>query len=399
METLASHFIAVAHKILTAADLPEGDSHQHEMHGGTAWLEFFGREEKVRGAIQWRYFGDDSAVVSDEDGFTFYDARARSAERTGRSEWRLYYEGEFLSCASPGDLLVVVKTRAGRYAGLVFARDSGWHRAALELFPPPAKDGRLSALNGSALEKEAVPVLRRRILKALDLEEAPGTQSSDTALMVAKFGNSFPGTRVLSDFARSQSDTETKDPDGLLMAWLEREEALFRALEAAIIGSQVKRGFPTVDEFLRFSLSVQNRRKSRMGQALQNHLEEIFRREGIRTTPQGRTENRNRPDFLFPGDEEYRDPAFPSARLSMLGVKSTSKDRWRQVLTEADRVPDKHLLTLETGISNAQTDEMHRHGLTLVVPAQLQATYSPAQSAWIMSLAEFISLARRRQKA
>ena len=150
-------------------------------------------------------------------------------------------------------------------------------------------------------------------------------------------------------------------------------------------------------EFLSFSLSVQNRRKSRMGQALQNHLEEIFRLRGIRCTPQAHTENRNRPDFLFPGEKEYRDGAFPSARLSMLGVKSTSKDRWRQVLTEAERVPDKHLFTLEPGISVMQTDEMHRHGLTLVVPQALQATYTREQAAWVLSLEEFIALARRRQ--
>ena len=42
----------------------------------------------------------------------------------------------------------------------------------------------------------------------------------------------------------------------------------------------------------------------------------------------------------------------------MLAVKSTCKDRWRQILAEADRLPVKHLLTLEPGISVAQTDEM-----------------------------------------
>jgi hypothetical protein len=32
----------------------------------------------------------------------------------------------------------------------------------------------------------------------------------------------------------------------------------------------------------------------------------------------------------------------------MLGAKTTCKDRWRQVLTEAIKIPHKHLFTLET---------------------------------------------------
>ena len=38
-------------------------------------------------------------------------------------------------------------------------------------------------------------------------------------------------------------------------------------------------------------------------------------------------------------------------------VKSTCKDRWRQVLSEADRIPNKHLFTLEAAISENQTSK------------------------------------------
>ena len=106
-----------------------------------------------------------------------------------------------------------------------------------------------------------------------------------------------------------------------------------------------------VDGFLSFSLSVQNRRKSRAGQALENHLEELFTAHGIRFARGVVTENCNTPDFLFPGALEYQNPTFPTAMLTMLGAKSTLKDRWRQVLSEAARIEDKHLLTLEPGIS------------------------------------------------
>ena len=52
----------------------------------------------------------------------------------------------------------------------------------------------------------------------------------------------------------------------------------------------------------------------------------------------------------------------------MLGVKSTYKDRWQQVLAEANRIETKHILTLESTISTGQTDEMQRHLLQSIVP-------------------------------
>ncbi len=55
----------------------------------------------------------------------------------------------------------------------------------------------------------------------------------------------------------------------------------------------------------------------------------------------------------------------------MLGVKSTCKDRWRQVLSEAARIPDKCLLTVEPGISENQTNEMQANRLQLVLPGEV----------------------------
>jgi hypothetical protein len=85
----------------------------------------------------------------------------------------------------------------------------------------------------------------------------------------------------------------------------------------------------------------------------------------------------------------------------MLAVKTSCKDRWRQVLAEADRIREKHLLTLEPAISRIQTAEMQGQGLQLVLPASLHATYQPDQRAWLMDVAAFVGLVgelRRRQR-
>lgn len=95
------------------------------------------------------------------------------------------------------------------------------------------------------------------------------------------------------------------------MAWMEREEILFRTPERHIIGDRLSTRFDgDVEGFVEFSLSVQNRRKSRVGYALENHLENVFLATGIRYTRNKVTENKAKPDFVFPSIAEHREPTF-----------------------------------------------------------------------------------------
>lgn len=232
--------------------------------------------------------------------------------------------------------------------------------------------------------------------------EAPAETYLDA--MLEKFKGKFPTTREFSAYARStlKDLNPQEDQDLVLMAWMEREEVLFRTLERYLIADRLSKGFGgdvgvDVDGFLSFSLSVQNRRKSRVGLAFENHIELLFVECGIKYTRTAITENKAKPDFIFPGIEAYHNPAFNPLRLTMLGVKSTCKDRWRQVLAEADRIDNKHLLTLETSISGHQTDEMQAKNLQLVLPRGLHKTYTPAQQAWLMDVSSFTTLVRGRQ--
>ncbi len=173
----------------------------------------------------------------------------------------------------------------------------------------------------------------------------------------------------------------------------------FRTLERHLIGDRLRTGFDgDVDGFISFSLSVQNRRKSRVGYALENHLESLFAACAIRYSRTAITENKSKPDFLFPGAIEYHSQNFDPLQLTMLGVKSSCKDRWRQVLAEADRIERKHLLTLETAISANQADEMQSKQLQLILPRQLHAIYTPTQQSWLLDINSFIALIRERQR-
>ncbi|MDE2822620.1 MAG: type II restriction endonuclease, partial [Chloroflexota bacterium] len=73
---------------------------------------------------------------------------------------------------------------------------------------------------------------------------------------------------------------------------------------------------------------------------------------------------------------------------------SSCKERWRQVLAEADKIPRKHLLTLESSISIQQTDQMQHSNLQLVVPQTIHETYTEGQREWLWTLRGFIEHVR-----
>ncbi len=193
------------------------------------------------------------------------------------------------------------------------------------------------------------------------------------------------------------------DPDAALLAWLGHEEALFRRLERRAVAERLGAGFVTddgvdVDGFLRFSLSVQNRRKARMGHSLEHHAAAVLDARGISYDRSPITEHNHRPDFLFPSIEAYHSSTAGWWCLAMLGAKSTCKDRWRQVLVEAEKIPEKHLLTLEPGISESQTHQMAVVKLQLVVPREIHDSYTEKQRGWLWTFDQFIRDVEARQR-
>ncbi len=119
------------------------------------------------------------------------------------------------------------------------------------------------------------------VLAQLGIEPpiSPPVEEAYLEVLLDRFGGGFPSTAEFSEFARGVTpDVDpVEDPDGALIAWLEREEALFRQLERHLVLDRLRQGFgDDVDAFVKFSLSVQNRRKSRVGYALEHHLQAIL---------------------------------------------------------------------------------------------------------------------------
>ena len=174
----------------------------------------------------------------------------------------------------------------------------------------------------------------------------------------------------------------------------ECEYELFRSVEQAVEFSRIKQGYRTMDAFLDHAQSVLQRRKSRAGRSLELHVRHIFCEENLveekHFSYQPVSESRRRPDFLFPNAEAYHDPSFSTRKLRMLAVKTSLKDRWRQILEEAERIETKHLLTLDQGISENQFREIDGAGIRLVAPKPLHDSYPQSVRPYLQTLESFL---------
>ncbi len=216
-------------------------------------------------------------------------------------------------------------------------------------------------------------------------------------------GDDFPQSSIMSAAARdiqnrvhNRLELIRTNPDKKIIDWTKTEYALFRAIEQARYGRQIASGFTTVDEFVKLANMVLNRRKSRAGKSLEHHLSAVFDGNDILYAAQAVTEGNKKPDFLFPSQAAYHDMTFPVDGLISLAAKTTCKDRWRQVINEADRLRDKpkYLCTLQQGISPAQMDEMEAEKVVLVVPCPYISYYPADRQERIWSLSKFVSYVR-----
>ena len=399
---LSDYFEGVGVKRLSAVDAEPKTSNQHEV-GTTKKMrdDFLGENHQEKFPAIYIWLGGDQEGFTEESWATHYDARLNKPRA---AEWRLYYPSNPVTEAmKAGDTLFLAKDQGGVLWFIVAPEGSTSEQQLFWLFGL-RPEGKSFVSREFSDEEPELDFAARFILDEIGVEfEEPEADKLDS--IIDRFGTTFPKTAEFSDLARlTLPEVRAEDdPDAALIAWLDHEEALFRRLERRVVSSRIEAGFTSadgtdVDGFISFSLSVQNRRKSRMGHSLENHMAAVLRAHDIRHVRGAVTEHKHKPDFLFPDLETYHAaPAGGDARLAMLGAKSTCKDRWRQVLAEAEKISRKHLLTLEPGISEPQTDQMEASSLQLVVPSPVQDSYTAAQRGWLWSVGDFIEEVRARQ--
>lgn len=214
--------------------------------------------------------------------------------------------------------------------------------------------------------------------------------------------DSFPNTATMAEVSRrifiDFYKVDHIDPDKHILKYIEIEFGLYKAIERSVYSHYLNEPFSSVDKLLEFASGALNRRKSRAGKSLEHHLNFIFEYFMLPFENPGKTEGNKKPDFLFPSNEAYADYRCEAESLMFLGVKTTCKDRWRQVLNEADRISNKYLLTLQQGITANQLDEMKREGVTLVVPKGYHKYYPQTHQKDLWTISQFISNAEEKYK-
>jgi type II restriction enzyme len=369
-------------KFITANDTGSTGAHQYGYHiHKQAWPLMFDKPgEKGTNSenfitIRWQKDFETSSR------FIYYGVGTRD-------EYRLTRFGKgfpYLSDDNIGDLLILCKISASYYEAFVIQGDED-----IEQF--------FAALNITVNQTNQI-IPRQTILPS---EDRMNVCFKD---FLKRLSTDFPSTFDLSEKARTCYNKSyditllliQEDPDKRLIDWLDAEYQLFKIIENDRYDSRIKTPFNSVGELVETANTILNRRKSRAGKSLEHHLAEIFTLFKISFESQVITEDNKRPDFLFPGGEAYANSGYDESKLVMLASKTTCKDRWRQVLNEADRIKTKHLFTLQQGVSTNQLKEMVKYNVQLVVPRSYLSSYPKEYRSKIMILEQFLTFTRSTQ--
>lgn len=301
-----------------------------------------------------------------------------------RAEYRLTRFGRgfpFLNPDTVGDLFVLIPHDHQHFTAYVLDLDEDIEDLLAALGLEPFE--RWGVYQGGAprIETEDECLERNYRLFAQALTDfPPGERFSAAAIQMLE--------ECLATF-------RTLNPDDRLMWSMEAEYGLFRFVERQLCQPDIARLFRDVDDFLKTAATIMNRRKSRAGRSLENHVHYLLDAAGIPHQMRVLTIP-GKPDVVIPSADAYNDPGYPDTKLFIVGVKTTCKDRWRQVLNEGRRIRDKHILTIQPGISANQLAEMHEAGVTLVVPQRLHKDYPPEHPATILNLSSFISSVKQQ---
>ena len=369
-------------KFITANDTGTTGGHQCGYHVSKEAWSMFLDEEPARGTnidipirIHWQNdFDTDSR-------FKYYGVKTRN-------EYRITRFGRgfpFLNDENVGDLLVLARFDKDYYEAFVLQSDDDIDDFFSYFNLSYDKTNQIIDVNQQELpEQRILTLINEFVSRYVD----------------------FPDTRIMANGARTcfneANGIATRNivtaPDDVLLGWLDTEYTLFRYMEEKVYSNITTKPFPNIDAFVAMANEVLNRRKSRAGKSLEHHLADIFVHNKLIFEEQVITEENKKPDFVFPNGECYHNLAFPGELLTVLGAKTTCKDRWRQVLNEADRVDDKYLFTLQQGISSNQLKEMQDYHLHLVVPHKYLTSFPKEYRGGICDLTSFIGLVKERQE-
>ena len=313
------------------------------------------------------------------------DSNVKWYGRGTRREYRITGFGrdfQFISHLAVGDLLVLIpEENQKRFHGYVLDQEDDIDEITAQLGASPTRSWFVYQRDVVALESEDDCIEKGFKKFIVGLTAFPPVErfSAHTLALLQE---------CVKDFHRLSADV------GILRS-VDAEFDLFRAVERQVCGPLLVRAFTEIDDFIATAQTILQRRKSRAGKSLENHVEHFLKAANIPHEMQPTIQGE--PDCVIPSTAAYNDVNYPSDRLFILGVKRTCRDRWRQVVNEGKRIESKHIFTLEKGISGKQLTEMRDSGVTLVVPEPLHRQFPPDERKHVvMSFEGFIDGVKAR---
>ena len=368
-------------KFITANDTGKTGGHQAGFYiHKHSWKLFFdtlgekGQNKDVLIKIKWQNdFETDSR-------FIYYGVGTRN-------EYRLTRFGRgfpFLGGDNVGDLLIIAKKEDKYYEAFVLSSDEDIEEF-FNVFGISSTETNEILPNAKKLTAEEKLIrLFEKFIQNLTVDFPPTIELAT-------------GAREIFFKAFKLAPNIIEKPDTEILKWIHTEFALFKAIENDRYGEIIRDPFPSVDELIKTANTILNRRKSRAGKSLEHHLSKVFNTWGLKFTSQAVTEGNKKPDFIFPNIETYFSEQVGSKKLVFLGAKTTCKDRWRQIIGEADRIPQKHLFTLQQGVSENQLKEMKSEKVVLVVPKPYLSSFPKNCRKDIWTLGCFVEYVKSTQ--
>ena len=183
-----------------------------------------------------------------------------------RNEYRLTRFGssfEFLCDDYIGSLQIMTKNQGGEYYAYVLS-DQDNIEDFMDAFS-------LDVTKGNQIIDKSILVTPDQILK-------------DAFTTFINSHIDFPDTVEMASFVRKcvvdakryTIEQISKKADDVILEWTDAEYQLFRGLEEKIYRPVFSKPFENCQSLVEFSNSILNRRKSRAGKSLENHLAEIF---------------------------------------------------------------------------------------------------------------------------
>ena len=367
-------------RFLSANDTHATGGHQYGFLLPIAAYPIIFNQDKVKGenkdkTVKIRWQND----IETDSRLTYYGKAKNELRIT-----RFGNDFPFFAEEHVGDLLIIAKQTDDDYDGYVLSTEDDIDTFMLHFNLSADRPNQIIDVANRQCEKDSLQTAIDEAIK--DLIDFP--QTAEMGKMAQELFNKLH---------KINDEKVCESPDKILLNWYDTELSMFRSLEEKVYNPIYTKPFPDCQSLIEFSNKILNRRKSRAGKSLEHHLSAIFTAQKLIFEEQAVTENNKKPDFLFPNGICYDNFEFPAEDLTILGAKTTCKDRWRQVINEADRVDERYLFTLQQGISKNQLKEMADENVKLVVPESHVDSNPEEYREGLNTLSGFIEIVKEKQ--